>query len=353
MGNTISSIILKNLFSLNFIFWSYYRKLIQWIRKNHFFHISFRYFYSCASISECTWKHVVLNKGVYKIECWGAQGGRGLNNTEIKYPGGKGAYTSGIIYLSERTPLYLYIGQKGSDGMHNTTYRAPGGWNGGGNGGADIQDNDGPGGGGGATDVRLTPGDWNNTESLRSRIMVAAGGSGGAYRTYGGPGGDLNGYVTRQYDLEIYQKSSTSQTSGNAFGIGANGNDFDFTPDSGGGGGYYGGNIGNSAESKDAGYNSVSSSGSSYISGYQGCDSLSIDGEHTGSPIHYSGLVFNKPEMKNGFTEFPSPKRGVNEVGHEGNGAVVITKLSLCTKDYSKKMNSKTVALSLISVLLH
>ena len=41
--------------------------------------------------------------GWYKIQLWGAQGG---NN------GGLGAYTSGVIHLSEGDKLYFYIGKK-------------------------------------------------------------------------------------------------------------------------------------------------------------------------------------------------------------------------------------------------
>lgn len=92
--------------------------------------------------------------GWYKIELWGAaaKNADGISSTYEK----KGGYTSGVIYLEENTHLYFQIGSvggtAGTKNNTNTTY------------------------GGGATDVRLVGGAWNNTDGLNSRIMVAAGG---------------------------------------------------------------------------------------------------------------------------------------------------------------------------------
>ncbi|MBE6264043.1 MAG: fimbrillin family protein, partial [Prevotella sp.] len=49
------------------------------------------------------------------MECWGAQGG-GTSS----YPGGKGAYTFGIITLQSATPLYVVVGQAGDDVTNKT-----------------------------------------------------------------------------------------------------------------------------------------------------------------------------------------------------------------------------------------
>ena len=60
-----------------------------------------------------------------------------------------------------------------------------------------------------------------------------------------------------------------------------------------GGGGYYGGTSINGA--------GVSSGGSSFISGYDGCDAVLNNPEqiiHTGKPFHYSGYVFSNPEIR-------------------------------------------------------
>ena len=90
--------------------------------------------------------------GYYKFECWGAQGTGGPAT-------GKGGYTSGIMRLNEGDTFYIYVGGQ----------NAYGGWNGGG------QTTEGC-GGGGATDIRLVSGEWNNEEGLKSRIMVAGAG---------------------------------------------------------------------------------------------------------------------------------------------------------------------------------
>ena len=47
--------------------------------------------------------YIALPPGEYKIECWGGRG----------YYTGFAAYTSGIISLSEKTALYLYLGAEG------------------------------------------------------------------------------------------------------------------------------------------------------------------------------------------------------------------------------------------------
>lgn len=92
--------------------------------------------------------------GWYKIELWGAaaKNADATSNSTDK----KGGYTSGVLYLEENTHLYFQIGSVGGSGgtknNTSTTY------------------------GGGATDVRLVGGAWNNAAGLASRIMVAAGG---------------------------------------------------------------------------------------------------------------------------------------------------------------------------------
>ena len=89
--------------------------------------------------------------GWYKIQLWGAQGG---NN------GGLGAYTSGVIHLTEGDVLYFYIGKKFSNKQ------------------------------GAESDVRLVRGNYYDQASYQSRIMVAAGGGYGE----GADGGTLYGY---------------------------------------------------------------------------------------------------------------------------------------------------------------
>ena len=260
--------------------------------------------------------------GTYKIECWGAQGGIGLRNGVKVYPGGKGAYTSGIITIKKFMNLYLFVGGKGSDGNPTKNTIAAGGYNGGGNGGPDTAGDDGSGGGGGATDVRLINGDWDNQASILSRIMVAAGGSGSVYEGCGAPGGALNGFIDTANFIESFAYSTTNQTNGYKLGVGENGRGHTDTPSSGAGSGYYGGLAVNGINEPT--YKAVSSSGSSFISGYPDCNAVDANGNHLGTPFHYSGFRFNNPQMKSGNETFLSPHQE-SEKGHEGDGAVLIT----------------------------
>ena len=284
---------------------------------------------------------VRLFPGTYLIECYGAQGGTGLKDGISTLPGGKGAYVSGILSINHYLTVYLFIGGKGEDAQFSPDRKMiiRGGWNGGGNGKIEEGDNDDSGAGGGATDVRLVNGEWNETDSLKSRIMVAAGGSGSVYDAYGAPGGDINGYIINKYNSNDFTKSTTNQTNGFSLGQGENGSQKSYGVSySGGGSGYYGGLSRSPLSTEFAGYNGVSSSGSSYVSGYTECNSISKNGlKHTGSSIHYSGLYFNKPIIKNGFSKFPNIDDSDYIVGKEGNGAVKITLLTRFTCECNQK----------------
>ena len=88
----------------------------------------------------------------------------------------------------------------------------------------------------------------------------------------------------------------------------------------GGGGGYYAGGSGDHVGG---------SGGSSFISGYSGCDAISESSTekaivHTGQPNHYSGLVFTDTQMIDGAHVMPSPNGG-SETGHSGDGACIIS----------------------------
>lgn len=123
-----------------------------------------------------SYQEVELPAGKYKLQCWGAQGGS--NGTNSAYgitakAGGKGGYSEGVLTLSQKTTVRVYVGGHGSS--------SSGGYNGGGSTSGTSQYNYGNefgyskmGGGGGATDIRLYDG------ALLSRMIVAGGGSGGA-----------------------------------------------------------------------------------------------------------------------------------------------------------------------------
>ena len=97
---------------------------------------------------------IILPPGIYQFECWGAQGCVSSSNV-----GGKGAYVSGVLKNRVIRSFYLFVGQYGKSSYSQHVF------NGGGPGQAT---------GGGATDIRLKNGTWDNFESLKSRMIVAA-----------------------------------------------------------------------------------------------------------------------------------------------------------------------------------
>ena len=281
---------------------------------------------------------IVPKTGYYKVELWGAQGG----SNEVA-TGGKGAYTTGKIYLNEGTKLYLYIGGMGAISKDSVVTA---GYNGGGSGATTDPLNTNEifsqygGGGGGATDIRLVSGEWNDQNSLKSRIMVAAGGSGasnGENPKDGSAGGTLLGIdgtsnTNGQTNLSTgaTQISGGSGASNGSFGIGA-------TPSSnygsGAGGGYYGGGSGFSQDDTII----TGSSGSSFISGYDGCIAISEDGNPTTQSIHYSNFQFESSNMISGDSYMPGYNNNTSMLGNSGNGAAKITYIG--KKNVDKIMN--------------
>lgn len=119
---------------------------------------------------------IYLIPGKYKFEVWGASG----TASHISYPGA-GGYSSGEITLTNGTWLYIYIGE--TNGYGKKVF----------NGGGGTQHEWSP-NGGGATDIRLQGGAWNDVYGLRSRIIVAGGGGASEWNNYvGGAGGGLIG----------------------------------------------------------------------------------------------------------------------------------------------------------------
>ncbi|EAX89183.1 hypothetical protein TVAG_195590 [Trichomonas vaginalis G3] len=166
-------------------------------------------------------------------------------------------------------------------------------------------------GGGGASDIRLLPGDYANFTSLKSRIIVAAGAGGPDTGDLGGPAGSLEGFNSNNN-----HGNGGTQTSGGrgyvngSFGKGGgNPSKLDASGNGAGGSGYFGG--GSSKNSHDYG----GGGGSSFISGYPGCVAITEDstensikfrtGEFTS--IHYSGLKFEKSLIIDGNHQMPSP----------------------------------------------
>ena len=319
--------------------------------------------YPCLNISECEPNRVILKRGYYQFELWGAQGGDARNYTNLAGltgdTGGKGAYVSGNIALHQLTVLFFYIGGQGENqSSTQLNVLSHGGYNGGGDGGIDTGDDNIPesgAGGGGSTDIRLIGGNFDNLHSLKSRIIVAGAG-GGAVSTSGrvcqyttetendllcsykgeitsqnkaGAAGTIHGYRTTTVTFP------GNQTEG-LFGKGQTGLSLNnILPSSmggsigGGGSGYFGGTSITEID-KNILYEAAGAGGSSYVSGYNGCRSVKetpYDGvETTDNPVHYSGIRFYNIIMKSGIESFKSPD-GDEEIGHSGSGAIAITYL--------------------------
>ena len=304
--------------------------------------------------------------GTYKIEVWGANGGDATTEDVpgVTYTGGRGGYTSGNIRLNSQDSLIIQVGGAGTDSVWNVDLgEVAGGYNGGS--GVYGQYNDfnhrSWGTGGGATDVRLVNGSWNDFDSLKSRIMVAAGG-GGAYDQsgsgdHGGSAGGLSGYNgTNTQDPNVEWGSNGFGGTQNSPGYNysrANSSLWPYSPDvyhystfgfaslgtvpaAGGGGGYYAG--GNSGHVQSA------AGGSSFISGYTGCNAINASSTsdniiHTNQPNHYSGKVFTSGVMIDGkgcnWSTGSATNCGANQIqpdgsyaiGHTGNGYARITYL--------------------------
>ena len=178
--------------------------------------------------------------GTYKLETWGAQGGKTINDGIYLDAGGFGGYSSGFISLNEYGMLYAYIGGHGSDGKLKVN-DSLGGYNGGGSGHWDKRDNEASGGGGGATHIATKSGLLSSLENYKNDILVVSGGGGGGavLKFISGNGGGFKGTVG--YRSETLYSQSATQLDGYKFGQGGDGSDSYGTPGGGGGGGYYGG----------------------------------------------------------------------------------------------------------------
>ena len=281
--------------------------------------------------------------GTAVMECWGAQGGQSqeqIDNGFTTY--GKGAYTRGTMTVKKGEVLYVYVGQKG------VTTENSGAWNGGGKKGVETQD----GSGGGSTDIRLTSNSsWSNFASLKTRIMVAAGGAGSDDTSKswtkdmnpnaGGLNSNTKFYNTGYTWTNAGQttagsiSSSTASTGVGSPGKFGSGNLTSTIAFCGGGGGWYGGS------SSDLG----GMGGSSYISGHEGCVAIKssstesniqhrsdsnaktkstyVDGNNVswafGNTLMIDGAGKRWTTVIGDSYDMPAPSGGT-EVGHTGNG---------------------------------
>ena len=284
--------------------------------------------YDHSGASESPYSYSLPAPGTYRMECWGAAGGYGFCTGSVRTESyGRGAYTAGDLTLSSTEwntykTLYVYVGGRGQ----SCTARyasSVGGYNGGGTGVWDNDNNDCGAGGGGASDIRIVNGAWNNATSLRARIMVAAGGGGGNYEaadnSQTGPHGAGPNHTNAPIagwggarTVTVNQKVVAQNTQWNAtvFGKGGNGTAaISHHGDGGGGGGYYGGP---SSLSTNGNYSGIAPGGSSFVSGHSDCIgviSASSNDARTDDNLthHYSELVFSNIDIIRGYNTMPSP----------------------------------------------
>ena len=253
---------------------------------------------------------ITLPKGIYKLECWGAQGGnRSQDSASATVTGsGLGGYSIGILTLTQLTTCYIYVGGQGGMSSSTGNVKVEGGFNGGGF--ASHESTGEPGnGGGGATDVRIAQ------DSLYARIIVAGGGGGSGEdnETGGYGGGETGGAGSGNTSL-----TQASQTSGgtNSFGFGLGGNTYN---GGAGGGGWYGGASRYSVSSYSTGSDSEGGGGGS---GYVYTSSTAKN--YPSGCLLNSSYYLTDAQTIAGDTSFTSPT-GSSETGHSGNGYCRIT----------------------------
>ena len=255
---------------------------------------------------------ITLPKGTYKLECWGAQGGNGANgssglDSSSGAPGGKGGYSMGTLLLPAKIQIYVYVGGKGGC-ITSSTNDYNGGFNGGGSGGVSGSMSR-SGGGGGATDIRF------EQDSLYARVIVAGGGgatSWGPSNEYGDAGGGESSIAGSN------SPGLSNQTSGNAFGIGANAkaSSTSYNINGAGGGGWYGGI--SSTNSVGGGSKTHGGGGSGYVY------TSSTAKNYPSGCLLNSSYYLSDAKTIAGNTSFTSPT-GSSETGHSGNGYCRIT----------------------------
>ena len=225
----------------------------------------------------------VTDTGYYKLECWGAEGGKGgwywgQQSTD----GGKGGYACGYKKLSKGTVVYICVGGQGSNmyannGGEDVWSSTSGGYNGGGNGyiaqtgsyDPETQQQTyrgivaGAGSGGGATHMGTQNALLKNTST--SNVYIVAGGGGGGFNASAGwdstphPSAGGNGGNT----------ASGSYGQGGSYGSAPShyDNQFSQIKIGGGGGGGYNGGSATARTGGGGGSNSVANVGSMTMAG--------------------------------------------------------------------------------------
>ena len=274
-------------------------------------------------------KWTAPKSGKYMIEVWGASSGRKLadntyRDTTISY----GGYSVGYLSVENGEELYIAVGGQGKDGIFGI---AEGGWNGGGSGEWDHNDDEAIAGAGGATSITTSligDGQLKNYESVKSTdVVIVAGGGGSQVRTditsasSGGGISGNDGLPAPSSSITLTVPGAT-QTTGYKFGEGESSKrnvTLYWNSETGaGGGGWYGG-----CSPADIGAQTFidGSGGSGYI-GYS-----KLFGNGDGAPKHMAGYdvaTSDDPQTKT-ISVHEASATAETDKAKIGNGAVRIT----------------------------
>ena len=175
--------------------------------------------------------------GTYKLETWGAQGGKGVGVF-----GGYGGYSVGNIKVEKDDKLYINVGSTDLKQCDETNSGfCKGGYNGGGD--SHYLASEKWGAGGGATHIATKSGLLSSLANYKSEILIVSGGGGGGYNRTGASAG---GFIGNNGDNRTGFTTAIggSQTTGGngyvkgSFGAGGTCLEANCT---GGGGGFFGG----------------------------------------------------------------------------------------------------------------
>lgn len=238
--------------------------------------------------------------GDCKLECWGANGG--------STTGKGGGYTYGSLKnVAKGKQLFVCVGGKGQDQLSAWNV-AQGGYNGGGTGGYGYAV-PGGGGGGGATHIALATGLLTQfVDTYSSQLLMVAGGAAGCSWGTGDSraafGGGNEGGMAYNPQHNRNDGVAGQNPPRERFGQGQNGRNGTYNNqgqegNSGGGGGFCGGYSGYAVGDRT---NATGGGGSGYVNTKLLEDAKTIAGN----------------------TKFLSPT-GIEELGHQGDGAAVIT----------------------------
>ena len=264
---------------------------------------------------DCSDQYLFLGSGAYFLEVWGASGGYSLVENVAR-----GGYSSGILSLSERTKIYVYVGAAGEK-ITGFKEESKNPYNGGGRcktGGNSLSVCS---SGGGSTDIRI------GSNSNKKRVIVAGAGGGGAYsiscesETPGGAGGGISGK-----NGETICKGNGGKGGGlstQSFFYGGNAIK---TDGCGGGGGFFGG---------EAGY--------SYLNGGGGGSGYAFYDETYDYSLKIGIILEKKYFLKNttvlsGIDYIPSYNQNHIQKGNFGNEYARITTLQVNTGQNNGKI---------------